>query len=132
MSMKPIIAALLFYFSAMAAAYGCSCVPLPPQERRDHSSTVFIGQVAALREQGSVRHYEFQVGEILKGAPAERLVVSSSGSSAACGSSFEQGISYLIYADGATGHLTTHLCKGNCDAASSDGKAEIEALRGRK
>jgi hypothetical protein len=130
--MKRLTAAVLLFVAAEQAALGCSCLFTPPTERRDQSSMVFVGRVVALRQQGESRWYEFEITEVFKGPMSAKTTVKSSGDSAMCGATFKNGVTYLVYADGAADQLSTNLCKGNGEAASAGTQAEIKVLRGQK
>ena len=108
-----VITASLFGVLPVSLAIACSCLPRTPEQTFASSQSVFAGQaieITQLRQEEKVRVI-FKVSRVWKGRRSPRLVVTTSGSSASCGYSFEQGKEYLVYAS-AEPRLTTGLCSG--------------------
>lgn len=129
--MKAILAAVLFSFAGVEIAQACSCVQPPPvPEKRENASAVFVGRMVEVTpERDRQKTYTFAVSETFKGAIEGTVTVKSYADGAMCGSNFQQGVSYLVYADGAIDQLSTNLCNANQHALSPQGEAEIAALR---
>ena len=93
-------------------ADACSCVaPPPPAEARAQAASVFEGRVVSmLSDEDRVLQVVFEVVRTWKGANAERLEVSTAANEAACGYTFREGESYLVYTDERDGTEWTGLC----------------------
>lgn len=107
----------LIFTAGHATAFACSCMsPEGPSVELGRASAVFSGRVIEVRGRkdgdrslGMVEAV-FEVGQVWKGAAGKRVSVYTNSDSAACGYSFEAGRSYLVYADGGEGRLTTGIC----------------------
>ena len=87
---------------APTVAEACSCrFPPNAQAAADGVSDVFEAVVVAkptpISDTRTV-YYELDVGRVMKGTAAGRIRVVTNASSAACGRSFEPGVTYLVYA----------------------------------
>lgn len=109
-------------------------VPPPPQEALASSAAVFEGTVTDVRApEGEAEHgnlvVTLRVGRRFKAAEADTVTVTTSSSSAACGYGFEQGRTYLVYAqDGGDGQLSASLCSRT--ARIEDAADDLSALGG--
>lgn len=98
--------ALLFLslasLSYATEASACSCMKLTPSEGLTSSYAVFTGEVIAIEMNTATRfgglEVTLRVKQMWKGDPSEELKVHTAGSSAACGYSFGEGTTYLVYA----------------------------------
>ncbi len=83
-------------------ARACSCMQLTPSEGLTSSYAVFTGEVIEIEKNTATRfgglEVTIRVKQMWKGDPSEELKVHTAGSSAACGYSFMEGETYLIYA----------------------------------
>lgn len=122
-------ALLMACLGSVHVAWACSCAYSSPEERRDRSDVVFVGRVIALQKEKQARRYTFEVSQVLKGSSRQRITVGSSGPGSACGSFFDQGTAYLIYAYGGADEFRTNVCQGNPPVDSPPGREEIAALR---
>lgn len=138
MNLRLVVAASVVAVLGLAAhreAAACKCmVPPPPQEALAGSAAVFEGTVTEVRgpkdeaEHGGLE-VTLQVGRRFKGAEADTVTVTTPSSSAACGYSFEQGKTYLVYAnDGDNGRLSVILCSRT--ARIEDAADDLAALGG--
>jgi hypothetical protein len=118
------------------AVAACSCLPPPsPLEAAQAATAVFEGKVsgrtdeAAEGEYGlSYAHYEFEVVRQWRGTPAERLVVRTASSSAACGRELTIGETYLVYAREIEDRLSDNACSRTRPIA--DAAEDLAALEG--
>ena len=109
---------LAFIFTAgHVTAVACSCAPPEsPSAERKRAAAVFSGRVIEVRgRKGAGRtpgrvEAVFEVGRAWKGVAGKQVSVYTPSDSAACGYGFEAGRSYLVYAYGEEGGLTTGLC----------------------
>ncbi len=122
-----LIATSFLIFSANSAS-ACKCVQTTPEQSFERAKTVFSGRVVDVVEQSpaerrSPRGNEdssfltgvkviFEVSKVWKGKNEQRLAVMTSGSSASCGYSFQEGQEYIVYASGEEAKLQTGLCSG--------------------
>jgi hypothetical protein len=85
-----------------AQAHACSCMKLTPSEGLTSSYAVFTGEVTRIQKNTDTRfgglEVTLRVKQMWKGDPVEELKVRTAGSSAACGYSFIEGMTYLVYA----------------------------------
>jgi Tissue inhibitor of metalloproteinase len=136
MNLRLIVAAsvvAVFSLAAHRSAAACSCVmPAPPLESMASSAAVFEGTVTGVREPGGEAGYQnievtLRIGRRFKGAAADTVTVVTANSSAACGYGFEQGRTYLVYADdGGDGQLSASLCSRT--ARIEDAAEDLAAL----
>ncbi len=93
------------------AALACSCAPLPePQQARDQAAAVFTGTVLGITQEGNLRLVRLRVEESWKGVRCGEVTVTTGLGDADCGYAFQEGQSYLIYADKQQGKLSTNIC----------------------
>jgi hypothetical protein len=138
MNLRLVVAASVVAVLGLAAhrsAAACKCmVPPPPQEALASSAAVFEGTVTDVRgPEGEAEHGNLEVtlrvGRRFKAAEADTVTVTTSSSSAACGYGFEQGRTYLVYAqDGGDGQLSVSLCSRT--ARIEDAADDLSALGG--
>lgn len=117
-------------------ADACSCMR-PPDARaaRDASSAVFEGKVVAREDvegdqmPGLVK-FTFEVTRRWKGdaAPGETVVITTNDNSAACGRTYDDGGTYLVYASTYEGELQDHLCSRTMPAQHAEEQGDFEAL----
>jgi hypothetical protein len=83
-------------------AHACSCMQLTPSEGLTSSYAVFTGEVTAIEKNTATRfgglEVTLRVKQVWKGPAEKELSVHTAGSSAACGYSFVEGATYLVYA----------------------------------
>ncbi|MDH4282395.1 MAG: MYXO-CTERM sorting domain-containing protein, partial [Myxococcales bacterium] len=83
-------------------AQACSCLKLSPSEGLAASQAVFTGEVIAIEPNETTKFgglaITLRVKQVWKGALQQQVEVHTAGSSAACGYSFVQGTTYLVYA----------------------------------
>ena len=99
------LAVLLLGLSSLAQASearACSCIKLSPSEGLSSSHAVFTGEVTQIAPNEATRfrglEVTLRVDRIWKGDPKEEIKVHTAGSGAACGYTFVNGESYLVYA----------------------------------
>ncbi len=93
------------------AALACSCGPLPePRQARDQADAVFTGTVLGITQEGNRRLVRLRVEESWKGARCEEVTITTGLGDSDCGYAFQEGQSYLIYADKQRGKLSTNIC----------------------
>ena len=112
-----------------ARASACSCVPPPPPKKALAGATaVFEGKVASIEEDpGQHRSTAtLEVSRVWKGAVTATVKVKTQGAGSMCGFSFAVGESYLVYADGEPGGLSTSLCSRS--AGSKAARDDFKAL----
>ena len=107
----------LIFTAGHATAFACSCAPPEgPSAELGRASAVFSGRVIEVRgRKGAGRtpgmvEAVFEAARVWKGAAGKQVGVYTNPDSAACGYAFEAGRSYLVYARGGGGRLTTGLC----------------------
>lgn len=99
-------------------AYACSCLPPgTPAEERDKADAVFLGTVVAVNPSSGATMegsdpvtVTFQTTTVWKGPVTQQVAVTTPGSSASCGVTFEPGTAYVVYASLNDGALSTTLC----------------------
>ena len=105
-----------------APAAACTCVESPPPaEALEQADLVFTGTVTKVETIDTGRGgrtfpqvaVRFDVDDVYKGRSGAKTVIETAESSAACGYTFEEGVTYLVYAfdpSEASGAPTTSLC----------------------
>ncbi|HVS00951.1 MAG TPA: hypothetical protein VMW27_30300 [Thermoanaerobaculia bacterium] len=102
------------------AALACSCAPLPePQQAKDQAAAVFTGTVLGITQEDNRRLVRLRVEESWKGAKCGEVTVTTGLGDADCGYAFQEGQTYLIYADKDRGKLTTNICSRTRPAAEA-------------
>jgi hypothetical protein len=123
------LASALFFATvgAESRARACSCLPGTPESQLTAATAVFEGRVVSIVRRGDPEvgparlEVTLEVVQTWKAANAERIVVTTASDSAACGVSFEEGRSYLVYAaTGDDGALIAGLCGGTARREDSD------------
>ena len=119
--MKRLMLSLFFIATSIVGAevaHGCTCVPpQSPAEERERAAAVFSGKVNQIKKTkaaddifGGVE-VVFRVDKAWKGARKRTVSVFTSSQSAACGYSFSNGLTYLVYASAdSSGRLSTNIC----------------------
>jgi len=114
-------------------AAACSCLPGTPESQLAAATAVFEGRVVSIVRRGDPEvgparlEVTFEVVQTWKAANVERIIVSTASDSAACGIHFEQGRSYLVYAQAGDGDaLVAGLCGGT--ALREDSNAAVAAM----
>jgi hypothetical protein len=104
------LGAALLLPAAGARAEECGCA-----ERPDHAvgalpsfKSAFAGRVESVREEGDTRLATFRVFRAWKGPRERQLTVSTP--AGACGTAFEQGAEYVVFATGTRESLRTDGC----------------------
>jgi hypothetical protein len=145
------------FIFASAPAFGCSCVPPPPdiktardvaQWYANRSDAIFEGTVkrvelkwalmeakvgglvpADLDEDEPTLHITFDVSHFHKGVAQKEVLVTTGIGGGDCGFDFEIGEQYLVYAFAdASGHLSTGICSGT--ALLEESQSKLSYLRG--
>ena len=128
-----VVCILLIGFQGFAIA--CSCLqPPPPVTAASESDAVFVGTVLSVTSTNPSERFaslkiDLEVSEVFKGLQGDGILVSvfTGSDGALCGYSFEEGVSYLVYAHRNDGQLWT----GICDRTRTRGNADedLQALR---
>lgn len=110
--------------------FACSCIARADEEQFTAADVVFTGHARSVRysehdpdaQAGpDTAHWTFQVQSVQKGRTGEVAEVSTSGSGGTCGSRFEIGHRYQVYATLDDGdNLRTSLCSGNRELGPQD------------
>lgn len=115
----------------------CSCAFSPSaEETLERSAAVFRGTVVSIvdrnegalaRSSGDPLEVTFQVDAVWKGKVLPEIMVTTPMSSASCGFTFVEGVSYLVYAnEGGDGGLKAYLCSRTTQ--TSNAKADLAVL----
>jgi len=115
-----IIAFLFVLLTAANAVEACSCPKFGsrPEEQEVNASVkdaaaLFVGKVIKVSEpkdgERSVE-VEFRVDRAWLGAKSSRMTIRTEASSAACGYSFEEGLTYIVYAYRYDDVISVGLC----------------------
>lgn len=101
--------ALALLAAAARPADACSCAePPPPCEAFRSAPVVFVGKVTGVTDgAGGSQEATFAVSEKLKGGPSDTEIVEGGGM---CGTLFQKGKTYIVYAAGTGGRLSSSLC----------------------
>ena len=139
-SLSRVLLALVFVATIVIAqpncAYACSCVPPgTPAEELSKSDAVFLGKVIAvnlpnkpIESSSDVTTVTFETSQVWKGQVTKTLVLTTPGSSASCGVTFEQDQEYVVYARVNEGVLATNLCsRTNTASNAADDIAALHA-----
>lgn len=115
-------------------ADACSCVAPKLTDQLANSTTIFAGKMTAFERTkaddiNSDVRFTFDLERTFKGESADVMTVWTGGNSAACGSNFEKGKSYVVFATTGDKGLRTGLCSGNT-IATPGFLAEIDAAMG--
>lgn len=94
--------ALLFSFTPNIVS-ACSCIaPQSPLDSRNQAAAVFSGTVTTITDTGSPTmpnlRVQFDVDRVWKGSVDQTIDVTTARDSAACGVSFAEGETYIVYA----------------------------------
>lgn len=112
----------------------CSCPPPPPpKEAMEKSTAVFSGKVLKVEvdEAKHQRTVTIEVERAWKGMDRKTVVITTGSNDGICGYNFQKDRSYLVYADGEDGKLSTNICTRT--KGIEQAKMDIEALgEGRK
>jgi MYXO-CTERM domain-containing protein len=109
------ITVALIGLSQINDAYACTCLPPPPVATAvADASAVFAGRILEVTDPagpGDDMIARFAITRVWKG-PTDRteIEIRTAANSAACGLSFEEDDTWLIYADSFEGNLTASLC----------------------
>lgn len=109
----------LFLSWPVFPAGACSCPVASVAQHMEAASTVFVGVATESREEAGGLVAAFRVERVYKGAPDDRVDVTTSRDGAACGVPFVGGRSYAVFARDEAGALTTDLCFGTTDDLST-------------
>jgi hypothetical protein len=114
-------------------ASACSCGGMPGSEREQaerelaYSSAVFAGEVVDFKRGVETIKVSFRVSEVWKGPEQDTLEVSTiRWDGVNCGSAFEEGQEYLVYAHGKEDSLSNHDCGRTMPL--SEASADLELL----
>ena len=134
-----VVSALVLLFDAGPAS-ACTCEYGGPEEAIESADAIFSGRVmfvASDVEIDSVYQKQnlvgFWVSEVWKGHVPGFAYVMTNNSGAGCGSTFEEGREYLVYAWESSFGYSTGLCSGNKDISPgawnwSDPSMDMELL----
>jgi hypothetical protein len=128
------IAAVAMFFAYPTCAYACSCVPPgSPAEELGRSDAVFLGKVVDVKtpsgpitSSADSTSATLEISTVWKGQVAQTITLTTPGSSASCGVTFEQGKEYVVYAQVSDGVLSTTLCSRTRPAG--DAAEDVAAL----
>ena len=104
--------------SAPALSEACRCqAPRPVADRLETTDAVFYGKVTSVTSTGDentgTHTHTFAVRRVWKGELSATIRVRTNQSSAACGTRFTRGASYLIFASKQGRSWHTGVCSGN-------------------
>lgn len=96
----------------------CTCIsPITPQEALESSTAVFVGKVVSTEVQDGIIittadpvTVTFEVSKSWKGSNLKTLVLTTPRDGTSCGYNFEEGETYIVYAQGTEDQLNTHIC----------------------
>ena len=112
--------------SISEASPACSCESLTTSEKLEQSTYAFTGRVieAPAAKKGK-RTIVFDVDEIFKGTPKQEMDVVEQLLGNECDLSFEEGQTYLVYAQWEWGSVITSRCMGTklIEKAKGDARA---------
>lgn len=112
---------------AADAALACSCGPLPePRQAMDQATAVFTGTVLGITQEDNRRLVRLRVEGSWKGTRCEEVTVSTGLGDSDCGYAFQEGQTYLIYAERQRGRLGTSICTRT--KASAEAGEDLAAL----
>ncbi len=130
---------LMLSFGVGEKTLACSCVAnISPCQRYGFSDAIFVGKAIGIKkekakgEKGRETAYElestiFEVEEVLSGVKTEQIIVRNK-TGTSCDISFEQGETYLIFANSdAKKGFSTGYCSGNTPTSAGE---FLTALRG--
>lgn len=111
------IAAFLFEaLIAASVARPCSCLPQPVRAHFADADAVFVGTPIRRRSDSADYYaFEFAVAEAWKGVQQHRVAVVTHKQDGMCGTNFEIGARYLVFATNRGSpdtRLWTHACSG--------------------
>ena len=99
---------LAFTLAATSISRACDCMTLSASESFESADTVFFGSVINVERTASSLNYTFKVGEILKGASANEIVITSRMTN--CDFSFALNGVYIVYARKFESQLVVSAC----------------------
>ncbi len=112
--MKKIIPSLMVLFCLIISSdsRSCSCLPRTSDQYYAAADFVFTGKVKSIRAAWDKQEVEFEVIE--SSAGDDDVTVYTALDEASCAYPFEEGQTYLVYAqEDENDRLTTDLCSGN-------------------
>jgi len=111
--MKRLLAVLLALFIGRDAL-ACSCLGgRGVEELLGDADGAFIGTVASVKRGEHAHSYSFKIDTSVKGGLPQNLEVDTATNSALCGTTFNQGESYLVFLNKREEKYRTSLCSGN-------------------
>jgi hypothetical protein len=111
-SIHPGTAIKLSTGAAAAGEPACACDSLTPQEKLDQSTYAFTGIVSEVSMKKGTRTVVFDVDEIFKGSPKDEMKLITEVTGDPCDLSFEEGQSFLVFAQWEWGNVVTSRCMG--------------------
>ncbi|OGX05970.1 MAG: hypothetical protein A2Z88_02770 [Omnitrophica WOR_2 bacterium GWA2_47_8] len=108
----------LFFILAASRVSACSCAAQTPQMYDDGADIIFTGEVKSIGKSWDKQAYEFKVLKVKKGLKKDTktITVYALINGAECGTTFEKGQTYQIYAIlNEDKKYETNLCMGNQD-----------------
>jgi hypothetical protein len=131
--MRHLLVALLIG-PAVDSTLACSCPPPPAVKvALEQSSAVFSGKVLKVEvdEAKHQRTVTIEVVRAWKGMEKKTVVITTGSNDGICGYNFQKDMSYLVYANGEVGTLSTNICTRT--KGIEQAKADLEELgEGRK
>ncbi len=109
-------------------ALACSCAEATPAEQFENATTIFVGTVKNISEDGGRKSVYFDVSESRKGSVAGNATVTTGWGDADCGFNFEEDKKYVVYSR-SQGQLDTNICIGTSllvsDVQDGDGENNV-------
>jgi hypothetical protein len=112
-SILVVLSTALSFGTASHSAAPHRCVNTPVTELARSSKAVFAGQVIDVRESGEVEEVRFKILKSWKYVRGNEVVVFNYPHHEA--PQYQVGRSYLVFAGGEGGRLTTGMCSGTID-----------------
>lgn len=112
---------LLLTVIASLSSYACKCATLSFSDEVKQADLVFTGTVLS-KTMGDKVYYLFTISKTFKGSSADTLTIQTGFGDGDCGMLFEEGKTYLVYAN----NKGTNSCRRNALAANN---ADISRLK---
>lgn len=136
--MKLVAAVVVLAALSARPAHACSCDDPPPAcEAFNSAGVVFVGKATDIKDgPGGAQEVTFAITEKLKGTSNATELVEGGGM---CGTVFQKGKTYVVYASGSGNKLSSSLCgrtalldraKADVAYARSSGKRTTALLEG--
>ncbi len=135
------LALAAFLLIAPERSFACSCIMLDePLNKQIESAfteanAVFSGEVVEVRESADDSYsveVTFKTAKTWKGDALKTITISTGQNSAMCGFNFEVGKTYLVYAHGEAGKLSTTICTRTAEFKTSGDVKQLNKLKKKK